>query len=42
MSLMILGCIAYEGIGAITILNGKINAAKYIYIIENNIMPFPK
>lgn len=33
MSQIILGCITDEGMGAITISNGNINAAKYIYII---------
>lgn len=42
MALMICGCITYEGMGTIIILNVKTNAANYIDIIENNILPFPK
>lgn len=42
MALMIWGCITYEGMGTIIILNVKTNAANYIDIIENNILQFPK
>ena len=30
MSLMIWGCIIYEGLGTLTVINGNMNAAKYI------------
>lgn len=33
ISLMIWGCITYEGMGTITIVNGNINAANYIDIL---------
>lgn len=39
MSLMIFGCITYEGMGTLTIVNGNINASKFIDIIENNVWP---
>lgn len=39
MRLMILGCITYEGMGTLTIVNGNINASKFIDIIENNVWP---
>lgn len=35
MSLMTWGCITYEGLGTITI----VNAPKYLDIIENNVWP---
>lgn len=35
MSLMIWGCITYEGLGTITI----VNVPKYLDIIENNVWP---
>lgn len=35
MSLMIWGCITYEGLGTITIVNDP----KYLDIIENNVWP---
>lgn len=40
MSIMIWGCITYEGMGTITIVNGNIKAAKYIDIIKNNVWRF--
>lgn len=39
MSLMLLGCITYEGMGTLTIVNGNINASKFIDIIEKNVWP---
>lgn len=39
MSLMIFGCITYEDMGTLTIVNGNINASKFIDIIENNVWP---
>ena len=35
MSLMISGYITYEGVGTLTVINGNINAAKYIEIVDN-------
>ncbi|KAH3872092.1 hypothetical protein DPMN_035305 [Dreissena polymorpha] len=32
---MIWGCITYEGVGTVTVLNGNINAEKYISILED-------
>ena len=39
MSLMIWGCITYNGFGTLTTVNGNINAAKYIEILEDNLCP---
>ncbi|CAG2252559.1 unnamed protein product [Mytilus edulis] len=38
-SLMIWGCITYHGVLTITIVEGNINALKYIDIIDNNLWP---
>ncbi|CAC5415747.1 unnamed protein product [Mytilus coruscus] len=38
-SLMIWGCITYHGVGTITVVDGNINAIKYIDIIYNNLWP---
>ncbi|CAG2213846.1 unnamed protein product [Mytilus edulis] len=38
-SLMIWGCITYHGVGTITVVEGNINALKYIEIIDNNLWP---
>ncbi|CAG2206254.1 unnamed protein product [Mytilus edulis] len=38
-SLMIWGCITYHGVGTITVVEGNINALKYIDIIDNNLWP---
>jgi hypothetical protein len=34
-SLMILGCITYEGVGTLTVVDGNINAQKYIEVSDN-------
>ena len=39
MSLMIWGCITFNGVGTLTTVNGNINAAKYIEILEDNLWP---
>jgi hypothetical protein len=39
MSLMIWGCITFNGVGILTTVNGNINAAKYIEILEDNLWP---
>ncbi|VDI01470.1 Hypothetical predicted protein [Mytilus galloprovincialis] len=36
---MIWGCITYHGVGTITVVEGNINALKYIEIIDNNLWP---
>ena len=38
-SVMVWGCICYNGIGTLTKVEGNINADKYISILENNIWP---
>lgn len=38
MSLMIWGCITYEGMATNIFVKGDINAAKYIDIIKNNVL----
>jgi hypothetical protein len=35
VSLMIWGCITYEGVGTLTVVDGNINAQKYIEVIDN-------
>ena len=35
VSLMIWGCIAYECVGTLTVVDGNINAQKYIEVIDN-------
>ena len=39
LSLMIWGCITYEGVGTITVVTGNINALKYIEIVDNFVWP---
>jgi hypothetical protein len=39
MSLMIWGCITFNGVGTLMTMNGKINTAKYIEILEDNLWP---
>ena len=39
LSLMILGCVCYDGVGTLTCVEGNINAAKYIDIVDNNLWP---
>ena len=39
MSLMIWGCITFNGVGILTTVNGNINAVKYIEILEDNLWP---
>jgi hypothetical protein len=35
----VLGCIYKDGVGTITDVEGNINSAKYIDILDNNILP---
>lgn len=39
LSVMIWGCICYDGVGTLTSVNGNINSEKYIDILENNLWP---
>jgi hypothetical protein len=39
MSLMIWGCITFNGVGTLTTVNENINATKYIDILEDNLWP---
>lgn len=39
LSVMIWGCICYDGVGTLTSVNGNINSQKYIEILENNLWP---
>ena len=39
MSLMIWGCITFNGVGTLTTVNGNINATKYTEILEDNLWP---
>ena len=39
ISLMIWGCICYDGVGTLTAVEGKINSAKYIDILDKNLWP---
>lgn len=39
LSLMIWGCITYDGVGTITVVDGNINAQHYIDILDNNLWP---
>lgn len=39
LNLMIWGCITYHGVGTLCVVNGNINAEKYIEIINNNLWP---
>ena len=39
LSLMIWGCITYNGIGLISVLNGNMNAQNYLDVLENNLWP---
>ena len=36
---MIWGCICYDGVGTLTAVEGNINSAKYIDILDKNIWP---
>jgi transposase len=36
---MVWGCITYEGVGTLTVVDGIINAEKYIDILEDNLWP---
>jgi hypothetical protein len=38
-SVMVWGCICYNGVGTLTKVEGNINANKYISILEDNIWP---
>jgi hypothetical protein len=40
VSLMIWGCITYEGVGTLTVVDGNINAQKYIEVIDNFVRDF--
>lgn len=39
MSLMLWGCITWNGVGTLTVVNGNINANKYIDILEEQLWP---
>jgi len=39
LSLMIWGCVTYQGVGTLTVVNGTVNALRYIDIIENCLWP---
>ena len=39
ISLMIWGCICYDGVGTLTTVEGNINSAKYIDILDKNLRP---
>jgi len=39
LSLMIWGCVCYEGIGILAAVQGNINSVKYIDILEKNLLP---
>ena len=39
VSLMIWGCITYEGVGTLTVVDGNINAQKYIEVVYNFVWP---
>ena len=39
ISLMIWGCICYDGVGTLTAVKGNINSAKYIDIQDKNLWP---
>lgn len=36
---MIWGCITFDGVGTVTVLDGNINAQKYINIIDEQLWP---
>jgi hypothetical protein len=38
-SVMVWGCICYNGVGTLTKVEGNVNAYKYISILEDNIWP---
>jgi uncharacterized protein YuzB (UPF0349 family) len=38
-SVMVWGCICYNGVGTLTKVEGNINADKYIRILKDNIWP---
>ena len=37
---MIWGCFCYDGVGTLTAVEGNINSAKYIDILDKNLWPF--
>lgn len=39
LDLMIWGCIAYNGVGTLCVVDGNINAQKYIEIIDSHLWP---
>ena len=39
ISLMIWGCSGYDGVGTLTAVEGNINSAKYIEILDKNLRP---
>ena len=39
VSLVLWGCITYEGVGTLTVADGNINAQKYIEVIDNFVWP---
>ena len=39
LTLMIWGCITYHGIGTICVVDGNINAEKYISVLDENLWP---
>ena len=39
VSLMIWGCITYEGVGTLTVVDSNINAQKYIEVVDNFVWP---
>ena len=39
LSLMIWGCICYDGVGTLTAVEGNISSAKYIDILDKNLWP---
>lgn len=39
VQLMIWGCITFDGVGTVTVLDGNINAQKYINIIDEQLWP---
>ena len=36
---MVWGCITYHGVGTLCMVNGNINAQKYISILDDNLWP---
>lgn len=39
ISAMFWGCIAYNGVGTITLVNGNMNSKSYIESLNNNLWP---